>query len=886
MMCSATGREHSPPTGSILTATVLVFASVFVAALNAYAGTPADPFHVTAPAIPDRRFDIRDAGAVEGGMTKCTEAIRQTIQMAAKAGGGHVDIPAGRWLTGTIHLENHIDLHLARGAVLVFSQDPADYLPVVFSRHEDTECYKYSAFLYADGKTDIAVTGEGVLEGQGSPWWSWKTASASSESLLVTMGNRNVPVDQRVFDGRSGRRLRPAFFQPMRCTNVLVEGVTFRYGAFWTITPTYCENVIVRNVKVETAGAYGHTPNGDGVDPSSCRKVLIEGCDFATGDDCIAIKSGRDVDGRRVGIPTVDVMIRNCVGRQGHGGIVIGSETAGGLQRIVGYNCTFTGTDRMIRLKTQRGRGGVLEDMWFHNITGENIRMEAIHVNMLYTGSRLPARAVDPSTPVIRNLHFSNIRLRSGDGYALEVLGIPEMPVENITFDSLSMTSVRGVHIVDAGGVAITHSEIAAAQSPACQFAHVRGITLNDVHCGTEGTPGSSPLCDDVQGLRVDRPLPVDTTRPWSTRIAESFLLRHPGAVTFDSIFTQTTWNYEQGLMLLALERTWRHTLSMPCYWFVVDNLERYVRDDGAIATYNRTDYNLDNIAPGRVLLDLAELRDEGREKFLRAADTLRQQLREQPRTEEGGFWHKKIYPYQMWLDGLFMAEPFYAKYAVMFHDSAAIADVIRQFRLVTLHTRDDATGLLYHGYDERRVQAWADKTTGRSPCFWARAIGWYAMALVEVLDILPPNTEGRGELLEMLRRTADAVAKDQDSVSGVWYQVLDRPGQPGNYLEASASAMFTYVFARGAARGYLDPLYADRAKKAFHGMIQQFVSVDSSGYVNLLHTCKGAGLGGTPYRDGSYEYYVHEPQRMNDLKGLGPFLLAAIELETMERVQ
>ncbi len=371
---------------------------------------------------------------------------------------------------------------------------------------------------------------------------------------------------------------------------------------------------------------------------------------------------------------------------------------------------------------------------------------------------------------------------------------------------------------------------------------------------------------------------------PWSGRIADSFLARHPGAVTYDSIFTQRTWNYEQGLMLVALERMWDHTRDNRYRDFVRENMDHFVGDDGSIATYWRTEYNLDNIGPGRVLLDLyAETKNV---KYLRAADTLREQIREQPRTQEGGFWHKKIYPYQMWLDGLFMAEPFYARYAVSFGDTAAFADIVKQFRLVTLHTRDTRTGLLYHGYDESRSQRWADKQTGCSPTFWARSIGWYSMALVEVLDILPDTVQGRSDLLSMLRDVAAAVAKVQDPATGLWYQVINQPHRKGNYLEASASAMFSYVFARGAARGYLPQSYAKRAKKAFRGITTHLVAFSPEGFVDLLHTCKGAGLGGTPYRDGSYSYYIGEPQRMNDLKGLGSFLLAAIQIEHMERKQ
>ncbi|HTY00406.1 MAG TPA: glycoside hydrolase family 88 protein [Bacteroidota bacterium] len=842
---------------------------------------------VSPPVFPALRCNIRDFGAVEGGATKCTDAIRQAIQRVTTSGGGHVIVPAGRWLTGAIRLRSHTDLHLERGAVLIFSQDPADYLPAVFSRHEDTECYKFSAFVYADSATDIAVTGEGVLEGQGKPWWAWKTLHADCESTLVAMGNAGVPVGQRVFDGTHGRFLRPAFFQPMQCRNVLVEGVTFRYGAFWTITPTYCENVIVRRVNVETAGSYGHAPNGDGVDPSSSKNVLIEDCNFSTGDDCIALKAGRDVDGRRVHKATENIVIRRCTGRQGHGGIVIGSETAGGIHDVSASDCRFTGTDRMVRIKTQRGRGGILERMWFDNIAGDSIRMEAVHVNMLYTGSRLPAHSVDSTTPIVRDLYFANIRQRSGDGYALEILGIPEMPAQGIECDSLAMSSAKGVHIEDASAISLANSTISPSGGPVIRIGHSRGITLDNV--GTE--KASAPfLCvdgDDVQDVWIHRAggeghaAVLPRTDPWSSRIAGSFLARHPEGVTYDSNFTQKSWNYEQGLMLVALDRMWRHTGDERYFRFVKDNIDRFVGDDGSIATYNRSDFNLDNIGPGRALLALYAATHQ--EKYRRAADTLRRQLREQPRTHEGGFWHKKIYPNQMWLDGLFMAEPFYASYAVMFGDTSAFSDIIRQFTLITAHTRDSVTGLLYHGYDESHAQPWADKSTGRSPCFWARAIGWYAMALVDVLDILPERQSGRAALLAMLRDVAKAVANTQDPESGLWYQVIDQRGREGNYQEASASAMFTYVFARGAARGYLDSTYARRARKAFDGIVTRLVTVEPDGFLDLLHTCRGAGLGGNPYRDGTYAYYISEPQRTNDLKGLGPFLLAAIELEREE---
>ncbi|CAG0968379.1 partial Unsaturated rhamnogalacturonyl hydrolase YteR, partial [Anaerolineae bacterium] len=262
------------------------------------------------------------------------------------------------------------------------------------------------------------------------------------------------------------------------------------------------------------------------------------------------------------------------------------------------------------------------------------------------------------------------------------------------------------------------------------------------------------------------------------------------------------------------------------------------------------------------------------------AADTLRQQLRDHPRTKEGGFWHKEIYPWQMWLDGLYMAGPFYARYAVMHHDTAALTDVVRQFRFVHAHTKDPRTGLLYHAWDESRSQRWANPTTGQSPNFWSRAMGWYMMALVDVLDILPPDHPGRAELIALLRDTAPGIARYQDPASGLWWQVTDQAHREGNYLEASASAMFTYAFARAVQRGWLDPSYGEAAKKAFAGITAKLITVTPEGFVDLHETCRSAGLGGKPYRDGSFAYYISEPRRLNDFKGVGPFLLAAIALE------
>jgi unsaturated rhamnogalacturonyl hydrolase len=370
----------------------------------------------------------------------------------------------------------------------------------------------------------------------------------------------------------------------------------------------------------------------------------------------------------------------------------------------------------------------------------------------------------------------------------------------------------------------------------------------------------------------------VRTDAPWSTQIAQSFVLRHPDAMTYDERSPDTKWNYEQGLMLVALYRMYVHSGDREYLDFIQTNLDHYVNDDGSINTYKRTDYNLDNIGPGRALLEL--YRATGREKFRAAADTLRQQLREQPRTHEGGFWHKKIYPYQMWLDGLFMAEPFYAQYATLFHEPSAFDDIANQFIWIAQHTRDARTGLFYHGWDESRTQRWADSSTGCSPNFWGRAMGWYAMGLVDVLDDVPQDHPERERLVNIIRDLLQSLVTFQDDKTGLWYQVIDQGDRAGNYLEASATCMFVYSMAKGVNKGYLDPHFLETARRAFQGVTEHLVTVDSQGFVDLHQICRSAGLGGNPYRDGSYEYYISEPQRTNDMKGYGPFLLAAIELE------
>lgn len=363
----------------------------------------------------------------------------------------------------------------------------------------------------------------------------------------------------------------------------------------------------------------------------------------------------------------------------------------------------------------------------------------------------------------------------------------------------------------------------------------------------------------------------AQTAKPWSERIAESVMRRN--AVVYPK------WDYTAGLVLLGLERVGATTRDPRYSAYVKKSIDSLVRPDGSILTYSSDEYNLDQINEGRALFVLADRTKDSR--YIRAADRLRDQLRHQPRTREGGFWHKKIYPEQMWLDGLYMAEPFYAEYAARHGDTAAMNDVVRQFLLVARHARDPKTGLFYHAWDSAHRQPWADSATGLSKNFWGRAVGWYLMAAVDVVDYLPKTHRDRAELIRVVQDLADAVARVRDPVSGVWWQVLDQPNRSKNYLEASASAMFVYAFAKGARMGYLEPRYRDIASRAFSGMLTTFVTTSPDGLVSIGGICKVAGLGGNPPRDGSYEYYVSEPVVADDYKGVGAFILAAHELET-----
>ncbi|HEX9929592.1 MAG TPA: glycoside hydrolase family 88 protein [Pyrinomonadaceae bacterium] len=339
-------------------------------------------------------------------------------------------------------------------------------------------------------------------------------------------------------------------------------------------------------------------------------------------------------------------------------------------------------------------------------------------------------------------------------------------------------------------------------------------------------------------------------------------------------------WTYEQGVQLKAVEQMWYATGDPKYFNFIKTGMDYWLQPDGTIKGYEIEEYNIDHVTPGRALMTLYRVTND--QKYKKAVELLRSQLKTHPRTKEGGFWHKKIYPNQMWLDGLYMGQPFYAEYSQVFGEDNW-NDIANQFVWMEKHARDPRTGLLYHGWDESKEQKWANKETGLSPHVWGRAMGWYAIALVDVLDYFPKNHPRRAELVAILAREAEAITKYQDK-DGLWWDIVDFQGKEKNYHESSASAMFVYSLAKGVRQGNLPEKYLQAANKGWAGIKKEFIKGTADGNLDWEGTVSVSGLGGKPYRDGSYDYYMSEKLRTNDAKGLGPAVMAAIEMENLER--
>ncbi|WPP53232.1 glycoside hydrolase family 28 protein [Catalinimonas niigatensis] len=401
---------------------------------------------IKAPVFPDQDFLISNYGAVGDGSQDNTLAFQQAIEACSAEGGGRVVVPEGDFFTGPIHLKSNVNLHLEEGAKILFSTNPDDYLPLVHTRWEGVELMNYSPLIYAFEENNIAITGKGVLDGQASKanWWPWKgreeygwqegmphQGEEGNRSALFEMAEDRVPVSERTFG--PGHYLRPQFVQTYRCENVLIEGVTFVNSPMWILNPVLCTNMTIQGVTVESQG-----PNSDGCDPESCKNVLIKDCFFNTGDDCIAIKSGRNADGRSINVPSENIVIQNCTMANGHGGVVIGSEISGGARNIFAENCTMNSPllDRVLRIKTSSMRGGVVENVYMRNIEVGQVAEQVIRVNMFYedSGSFLPT---------VRNIEVQNMSVEHGGEVGVLLEGYAQSPVENIRLVDVTINDVK-----------------------------------------------------------------------------------------------------------------------------------------------------------------------------------------------------------------------------------------------------------------------------------------------------------------------------------------------------------------------------------------------------------------------------------------------------------
>ena len=367
-------------------------------------------------------------------------------------------------------------------------------------------------------------------------------------------------------------------------------------------------------------------------------------------------------------------------------------------------------------------------------------------------------------------------------------------------------------------------------------------------------------------------------TAPLSERLVQTLMHRIWLEDDGTPVGIPRSWTYEQGVQLKAVEQVWRATGNAKYFDFIKRGMDFWFNEAGDLTRYNPGEYNVDNITPGRALVTL--YRDTGEEKYKKAVERIRSQLKTHPRTKEGGFWHKRIYPWQMWLDGLYMAQPFYAEYSLVWNEDNW-NDIANQFSWMEQHARDPKTGLLRHGWDESKQQRWADRETGASPHAWGRAMGWYAMALVDVMDCFPKKHPRREELVAILNREAEAIAQYQDK-DGLWLDIIDLAGKEKNYHESSCAAMFVYALAKGVRQGNLPEKYLDTARKGWAGIRKEFIKELPAGKLDWEGTVSVSGLGGNPYRDGSFEYYMSEKVRVNDAKGLGPAVMAAVEMEKL----
>ena len=815
------------------------------------------------PKIAERQFLITSFGAkTTATAAQNQKAINRVISLVSKKGGGKVIIPKGTWNTGAIELKSHVNLVLEEGATLHFAFEPKLY-PLVRTSWEGLACWNYSPCIYAYKATDIAITGKGTIDGGGNndTFWQWngsprfgykegvtkESQKLGSRSKLLKMAEDGVPFDERKFG--MGYGLRPQLVNMVHCERILIKDVKMINSPFWVIHPLLSKNITVDGVYVWNEG-----PNGDGCDPEACENVLIQNCVFHTGDDCIAIKSGRNNDGRLWNQPSKNIIIRNCKMEDGHGGVVIGSEISGGCENVYAENCVMDSPhlERILRIKTNNCRGGQVQNINMRNVVVGQCKEAVVKINLDYERKEICYRGFEP---IVNNVNVENVTCQKSD-YGVLIIGrdslenVYDINIKNCKFDGVVKEPVK-----------------------------ITGKTRN-VKFDNLVINGSLVLNKED--------LPYKNYSEWLT-YSEMKRVPHSYLLDFSS---KPKWSYVMGIEMEGMLDTYEHYKEGNNA--ILDYLKEYpakmIDEKGNITGYKYEDFNLDNVRTAKFILRMHNLfPTKGTEKALK---TLFKQLQNQPRTKEGVYWHKAIYANQVWLDGIFMGLPFYCNYAVQTMKPKKaekyLNDAVDQMVKTDYRTYDEQTQLWKHAWDETHQQFWANKEDGKSQHCWARALGWYVMAMTECLDAMPENYARRQEVIDLLNKAMKSVVKYQDKKTGVWYDVLDVKSDK-NYLESTASSMFAYVLLKGYRKGYLSEEYLKAGVKAYNGILKQFIKVNADKTISLTRCCAVSGLGPGPgpyvkkpnyKRDGSFEYYMSEPIRDNDAKGVGPFIWASLEME------
>ena len=826
-------------------------------------------------------YDISKYGAkLSNPAAQNQKAINKLIALVSKKGGGCVVIPKGTWKTGAIEMKSRVKLEVQKDATLQFVFDTKLY-PLVRTSWEGLACWNYSPCIYAYKATDIAITGEGTIDGGGNmeTWWPMcghksfnykegitkEAQCLGSRAKLLKQAEDGVDFDQRKFG--LGQGLRPQLINFVRSERILIQGVKLLNSPFWVIHPLLCKNITVKGVTIWNEG-----PNGDGCDPEACENVLIEDCIFHTGDDCIAIKSGRNNDGRLWNQPSRNIIIRNCEMQDGHGGVVIGSEISGGCENVYAENCRMDSPnlERILRIKTNNCRGGLIQNINMRKVTVGQCKEAVLKINLDYERKEICYRGFEPT---VRNVSMEDVTCQKSN-YGVLIIGRNE--VENVYDINVKNCTFNGV-----------------VKKPVQMTGKTRNVKFENLMIN-----GSLILSKAEQ--------PYQNYSEWLTH---SEMHRTPHPYNLDFSPKKPRWSYVMGIEMEGMLDTYLYykdkstfnaknafkgTESTTDHESIIEYLKEYpakmIDEKGNITGYKYEDFNLDNVRTAKFILRMQNLfPSKGNELALK---TLFKQLQNQPRTKEGVYWHKAIYANQVWLDGIFMGLPFYCNYAVQNlkpkKAKKILDDAVDQMIKTDYRTYDEKTQLWKHAWDETHEQFWADKENGKSQHTWARALGWYVMAMTECLEAMPEDYARRGEVIALLNKAMESVVKYQDKKTGVWYDVMDVK-DPRNYLESTASSMFAYVLLKGYRKGYLGEKFRDAGVKAYKGIIDQFIQVNPDKTISLTKCCSVSGLGPGPgpyvkkpnfKRDGSFEYYMSEPIRDNDAKGVGPFLWASLEME------